>query len=45
MRKLLRTVMRWFSRRGLDFVDTVAEPQALDLELSDIPAPPERLAA
>jgi hypothetical protein len=43
MRKLLRTVMRWFSRRGGQFVDTVAEPQPVDLELHDIP--PERLAA
>jgi len=45
MRKLLRTVMRWFSRRRPDFVDTVAQPQAVDLELHDIPAPAERLAA
>ena len=46
MRKLLRTVMRWFSRRASHFVDTVAQPpQPVDLELHDIPAPAERLAA
>jgi hypothetical protein len=45
MRKLLRTVTRWFSRRASHFVDTVAQPQPVDLELHDSPAPAERLAA
>ncbi len=42
MRNLIRTLMRRFSRRRTDFVDTVAQPQPVDLELHDIP---ERLAA
>ncbi len=45
MRKLIRTLMRWFSRRAPDFIDTVPQPRAVDLELHDIPAPAERLAA
>jgi len=45
MRKLLHTVMRWFFRRRPDFVPTVAQPQAVDLELHDIDATAERLAA
>jgi hypothetical protein len=45
MRKLLSTVMRWFSRLGPGFVDTVAQPPPVDLELHDIPALAERLAA